>query len=658
MRKYTFGLSATSLLILTAFVTFFSSSNQALALSGSQFKPGNIINNSIFYRRSSMSSASIQKFLNSKVPSCDTNGSKMYNSTKTRAQYGKSKGNPAPYTCLKNKVLNRPARSASEGLCSSISSKSNQTAAQIIYTISNACNVDSKVLLVMLQKEQSLITDDWPWSIQYRSAMGYGCPDTAACDSHYYGFFNQVYNAAKQLRRYSRDPADFNYRAGRTNYIQYNPNASCGGKNVYIDNSATAALYNYTPYVPNTAALNNLYGSGNSCSAYGNRNFWRMYNDWFGSTQKTTSYNASLFSQEEFTNSGRTQKFTSTATVSPGGKIYLTLKFTNTGDTPWDQSWMRLGTTHPIDRTSLFYDSSWTSPIRPASLLESTVVPGDVGTFNFTLTAPENPGTYNEHFNPVAENRRWFSNLGVYVHINVVEPIEGSTDIKLNAGESLLPNNFIISPDKQSTLTLQKDGNLVLYRNFKAVWSTRTTGKKAKFLAMQNDGNLVLYDNNYGVLWHSRTSGHNNSKLSLQSDGNLVIYSAGNSPLWDTNTDHRPNLLSYVNTTLPVAKMLPGQQLQTADRRFRLAFQTDGNVVLYSPNRATWSSRTHNKKSAYLILQKDGNLVLYDKNYKVLWKTNTANKGGKNLILQQDGNLVLYKLNGRAVWSTKTNGKE
>ncbi len=30
--------------------------------------------------------------------------------------------------------------------------------------------------------------------------------------------------------------------------------------------------------------MNNLYGTGDGCSAYGNRNFWRMYTDWFGST--------------------------------------------------------------------------------------------------------------------------------------------------------------------------------------------------------------------------------------------------------------------------------------------------------------------------------------------------------------------------------------
>ena len=50
-----------------------------------------------------------------------------------------------------------------------------------------------------------------------------------------------------------------------------------------LKSQATANLYYYTPYTPNDAALKNLYGSGDSCSAYGNRNFWRFFHDWFGS---------------------------------------------------------------------------------------------------------------------------------------------------------------------------------------------------------------------------------------------------------------------------------------------------------------------------------------------------------------------------------------
>ena len=60
-----------------------------------------------------------------------------------------------------------------------------------------------------------------------------------------------------------------------------NPNPACGSSPVYLQGRATAALYNYTPYQPNRAALA---GTNDGCGAYGNLNFWRLYTDWFGST--------------------------------------------------------------------------------------------------------------------------------------------------------------------------------------------------------------------------------------------------------------------------------------------------------------------------------------------------------------------------------------
>ncbi len=256
--------------------------NKASALSGSEFRPGNIIDDAVFYNRYSMSLEGIQAFLNSKVPVCDTNGAQPRGNT-TRAAYGASVGHPPPYTCLKDYSESTPTKNPEEGLCSGLSA-GNRTAARIIYDVAQSCGINPQALIVMLQKEQSLITDDWPWSTQYRSAMGYGCPDTAPCDAEYYGFFNQVYAGARQFKRYAKDSYLFNYRANRNAYVQYNPNAGCGGTNVFIENSATAGLYNYTPYQPNAAALNNLYGSGDGCSAYGNRNFWRLFIDWFGPT--------------------------------------------------------------------------------------------------------------------------------------------------------------------------------------------------------------------------------------------------------------------------------------------------------------------------------------------------------------------------------------
>ena len=258
------------------------------AVTRSDWRAGEIINDAIFFNKSAMSVDQIQAWLNAKVPTCDTWGTKPHWSGGTRADYGRSQGVAPPYICLKDYYENPTTHATNFNPTASVPSGS-LSAAQIIWTAARDHNISPMVLLATLQKEaaDNLISDDWPWPTQYRSAMGFGCPDTAPCDAEYYGFFNQMYNAAKQFRRYATYPQEYRYKAGQTNFIQYNPNAACGGTNVFINNQATAGLYNYTPYQPNAAALNNLYGEGDGCSAYGNRNFWRIYNDWFGSTAGT-----------------------------------------------------------------------------------------------------------------------------------------------------------------------------------------------------------------------------------------------------------------------------------------------------------------------------------------------------------------------------------
>ncbi|CAN5425203.1 hypothetical protein BH09PAT4_BH09PAT4_03070 [soil metagenome] len=258
----------------------------ASALSGSSFQAGNIISDSIFYNGTAMSSSQIQSFLNAKVPTCDTNGTKPsgHSGYPTRADWGRHNGYPPPYTCLKSYKQNTPAVNAESLICDNLSAKTGRSAALIISDVASACGISPKALIVLLQKEQGLVTDEWPWPSQYRIATGYGCPDTAPCNSEYYGFFNQVYKAAWQFKKYQANPDNYNFVAGQNNNIRWNPSSSCGSKTVFILNQATAGLYNYTPYQPNKAALDNLYGSGDKCSAYGNRNFWRYFNDWFGTT--------------------------------------------------------------------------------------------------------------------------------------------------------------------------------------------------------------------------------------------------------------------------------------------------------------------------------------------------------------------------------------
>ncbi len=230
----------------------------------SGFNAGYIISDYNFYNGQALTAGAVQSFLNAQVPTCR-----------------------AGYTCLKDYRETTRTR-AGDAMCAPYAGAAGESAATIIYRVGVACGISQKVLLVLLQKEQSLVTDTWPETSQYLKATGFACPDTAACDTQYYGFSNQVYMAAWQYKRYGNPPGTSNtftwFPVGQTTSVRYHPTVSCGSSPVFIQNAATAALYYYTPYQPNAEALANLYGTGNACSAYGNRNFWRLYTDWFGPT--------------------------------------------------------------------------------------------------------------------------------------------------------------------------------------------------------------------------------------------------------------------------------------------------------------------------------------------------------------------------------------
>lgn len=262
-------------------------------VSGAGWQAGRIIDDDIFYNGDAMSVQEIQAFLNSKVSSCDTNGTQKYNASMTNAQYAASRGWPGPaYVCLKDYYQVPRSDQNINNLTTNVIPEGAISAAQIIKNAAVAYNVSPKALLATLEKESlNLINDNWPLPNQYRNAMGYGCPDTAPCDPAYEGFYNQMTNAARQFKLYKDNPQNYRYKPFQDNVISYQANApSCGTSTVYISTYATAGLYNYTPYQPNQAALNNMYGTGDSCSAYGNRNFWRIFIDWWGGTQGTAYY--------------------------------------------------------------------------------------------------------------------------------------------------------------------------------------------------------------------------------------------------------------------------------------------------------------------------------------------------------------------------------
>ncbi len=272
------GLRRRVLAIVAAFGVALSTAlvaNPAQAAPVVGFEAGNIISDGLFYNGGSMSSTQVQSFLNEQVPRCTIGDP----GRKAGSAYGSTK---IANKCLRNFSMTTASKAAN-AFCYSYAGASNETAAQIITKVGKACGISQKVLLVLLQKEQGLVADTWPTVLQFSSATGYACPDTAPCSATEQGFFNQVYLAAWQFKVYQVNYKSFGYWPYRENYIQYNPTASCGGTNVYIKNTATAGLYIYTPYQPNRNSLNaGFASSSDACAAYGNRNFFNYYKSWFG----------------------------------------------------------------------------------------------------------------------------------------------------------------------------------------------------------------------------------------------------------------------------------------------------------------------------------------------------------------------------------------
>lgn len=115
----------------------------------------------------------------------------------------------------------------------------------------------------------------------------------------------------------------------------------------------------------------------------------------------------------------------------------------NEGDDTWSNSGNNpvvLGTDMPHDRASPFFTSgSWINSNRPATftqkvvtnpdgtkslLAANAILPGEVARFKFTITAPEQPGFYREHYQLVVERSAWFTrNLLLSTNITVAPRI-------------------------------------------------------------------------------------------------------------------------------------------------------------------------------------------------------------------------------------------
>lgn len=197
----------------------------------------------------------------------------------------------------------------------------NVSAGQVLYATAQAYHINPQVLLVTLQKEQSLVVGEAGCTVKrYTAATGYGCPDsgnsynysglnlysingntvssvdgTCVNSSTKAGFSQQVIRAAWLLRfGQERSRGNTGWAEIHGSWNNSDDLSSCyggpmtqgdrkrcpngatsyfdgyttiDGEAIHMDTGATAALYWYTPHL------------------HGNQNFVAIFEAWFGPTQ-------------------------------------------------------------------------------------------------------------------------------------------------------------------------------------------------------------------------------------------------------------------------------------------------------------------------------------------------------------------------------------
>ena len=102
----------------------------------------------------------------------------------------------------------------------------------------------------------------------------------------------------------------------------------------------------------------------------------------------------------------------------------------------------------------------------------------------------------------------------------------------ISSGRILNSGDSVYSQDGAYYLTMQKDGNLVLYRKSGGVqlFASKTNQSPGAIAVMQADGDLIISYKNK-TIWATHTNGHVGAHGAVQVDGNFVIYS-GHTALW------------------------------------------------------------------------------------------------------------------------------
>lgn len=178
----------------------------------------------------------------------------------------------------------------------------NKSVAQLIYDETTQHNINPRLILVMLQRESSAVTQTspssdtrraWPMFYNYDENMAnclnaglncndakYGKPDYSYRAENYGGVGQQIAYATAQLRNLHDNAS----------YCGSSTAVSVDGNTITADNAATCALYKYTPH---------------TVSYDTNSAFYTNWVSWWGATPNGGAYSATnTISETNFSNPG------------------------------------------------------------------------------------------------------------------------------------------------------------------------------------------------------------------------------------------------------------------------------------------------------------------------------------------------------------------
>ncbi|USN95601.1 MAG: hypothetical protein H6793_00320 [Candidatus Nomurabacteria bacterium] len=229
-------------------------------------------------------------------------------------------------------------------------------------------------------------------------------------------------------------------------------------------------------------------------------------------------------------------------------------------------------------------------------------------------------------------------------------------------------------------LTLQDNGNVVLYVNNVPVWHTATAGSDGIKFCVQTDGNLVLYNNTMTPVWHTETAGMNTL---IKTDGvELKILTGGDdnadysgtsglalSGVADGSSPYSGQYWTTINRnslTSVHEYFTKNQKLNSLNGQYTATLQNNGNLIVVrnTDNKIIYSTNTSGSGAIALISYNGhGGISLLGKSRNEVWNSDYGMNQGDSahlLVMQDDGNLVAYgyKLNDNThtrypLWTSK-----